>query len=89
MLQGAGQTDKPLCEAVTKEALALLGQATHDWIPGAAKISAALSWEGLKLLSPDGLPLVGNAVHPGSSSTPDMGRRVGGWRVARPGWWLI
>jgi hypothetical protein len=56
VLQGAGQADKPLSEAVTKDALALLGQATHDWIPGAAKISAALSWDGLKLLSPDGLP---------------------------------
>lgn len=64
VLQPAGQIDKPLGEAVTKEALALLGQATHDWIPGAARISAALPWEGIKLLSPDGLPIIGNALHP-------------------------
>ena len=64
VLQSASQVDKPLGEALTEEALALLGQATHDWIPGAARISAALAWEGVKLLSPDGLPVIGNAVHP-------------------------
>ncbi|MCC8391397.1 FAD-dependent oxidoreductase [Paraburkholderia sp. MMS20-SJTR3] len=64
VLQGAGQVDKPLGDALTREALALLGQATHDWIPGAARISAALPWEGVKLLSPDGLPVIGNALHP-------------------------
>jgi glycine/D-amino acid oxidase-like deaminating enzyme len=64
VLQSAAQIDKPLGEALTKEALALLGQATHDWIPGAARISAALPWEGVKLLSPDGLPVIGNVLHP-------------------------
>ncbi|HEY3599132.1 MAG TPA: FAD-dependent oxidoreductase [Paraburkholderia sp.] len=64
VLQSASQTDKPLGEPLTKEALALLGQATHDWVPGAARISAALPWEGVKLLSPDGLPVTGNALHP-------------------------
>jgi D-amino-acid dehydrogenase len=64
VLQTLKETDKPLPEPLTKEALALLGQATHDWVPGAARISAALPWEGVKLLSPDGLPVVGNALHP-------------------------
>ncbi len=64
VLQSASQADKPLGEPLTKEALALLGQATHDWVPGAARISAALPWEGVKLLSPDGLPVTGNALHP-------------------------
>ena len=41
VLQARQQIDKPLGEALTKEVLALLGQATHDWIPGAARISAA------------------------------------------------
>jgi D-amino-acid dehydrogenase len=80
VLQGAGQTDKPLSDAVTQDALALLGQATHDWIPGAAKISAALSWDGLKLLSPDGLPLVGNALHP--RLFVNAGHGPAGWGLA-------
>ncbi|MEX3922344.1 FAD-dependent oxidoreductase, partial [Paraburkholderia sp. BR10872] len=45
-------------------ALALLGEASRDWAPGAARISAALAWEGIKLLSADGLPAVGNVSHP-------------------------
>jgi D-amino-acid dehydrogenase len=64
VLQSAGDAGKPLGEPLTKEALALLGQATHDWVPGAARISQALPWEGVKLLSPDGLPVTGNALHP-------------------------
>jgi len=80
VLQPASQVDKPLGEPLTKEALALLGQATHDWIPGAAKISAALPWEGLKLLSPDGLPVVGNAVHP--RLFVNAGHGPAGWGVA-------
>ncbi|TDN70179.1 FAD-dependent oxidoreductase [Paraburkholderia sp. BL10I2N1] len=80
VLQPASQTDKPLGEPLTKEALALLGQATHDWIPGAAKISAALPWEGLKLLSPDGLPVVGNAHHP--RLFVNAGHGPAGWGLA-------
>jgi len=80
VLQGAGQIDKPLGEAVTKEALALLGQATHDWIPGAARISAALPWEGVKLLSPDGLPVIGNALHP--RLFVNLGHGPAGWGLA-------
>jgi D-amino-acid dehydrogenase len=64
VLQSASQTKQALPEALTTEALALLSQATHDWVPGSARISAALPWEGVKLMSPDGLPVVGNAVHP-------------------------
>ncbi|KAA1012163.1 FAD-dependent oxidoreductase [Paraburkholderia panacisoli] len=80
VLQSAGQIDKPLGEAVTKEALALLGQATHDWIPGAARISAALPWEGVKLLSPDGLPVIGNALHP--RLFVNAGHGPAGWGLA-------
>jgi D-amino-acid dehydrogenase len=49
---------------LTEQAIALLGQAAHDWIPGAARISAALPWDSLKVLSPDGLPLAGASAHP-------------------------
>ncbi|CAB3714032.1 D-amino acid dehydrogenase [Paraburkholderia sediminicola] len=80
VLQSAGQVDKPLGETLTKEALALLGQATHDWIPGAARISAALPWEGVKLLSPDGLPVVGNALHP--RLFVNAGHGPAGWGLA-------
>ena len=80
VLQAANQIDKPLGEAVTKEALALLGQATHDWIPGAARISAALPWEGIKLLSPDGLPVVGGALHP--RLFVNVGHGPAGWGLA-------
>lgn len=55
---------KPAPEPLATAATALLAQATHDWIPGAAKISAAHSWDGVQLLSPDGLPVVGRASHP-------------------------
>ncbi|MFM0738550.1 FAD-dependent oxidoreductase [Paraburkholderia xenovorans] len=80
VLQSAAQIDKPLGEALTKEALALLGQATHDWIPGAARISAALPWEGVKLLSPDGLPVIGNVLHP--RLFVNVGLGPAGWGLA-------
>ncbi len=80
VLQSAAQIDKPLGEALTREALALLGQATHDWIPGAARISAALPWEGVKLLSPDGMPVIGNALHP--RLFLNIGHGPAGWGLA-------
>ncbi|WP_345814061.1 FAD-dependent oxidoreductase [Paraburkholderia sp. PREW-6R] len=80
VLQNAKDIDKPLGEAVTEEALALLGQATHDWIPGAARISAALPWEGVRLLSPDGLPVIGNALHP--RLFVNAGHGPAGWGLA-------
>jgi D-amino-acid dehydrogenase len=80
VLQSTAQIDKPLGEALTKEALALLGQATHDWIPGAARISAALPWEGVKLLSPDGLPVIGNLLHP--RLFVNVGHGPAGWGLA-------
>lgn len=64
VLLRARQVDEPLPEALTADALALLGEASRDWAPGAARISAALAWEGMKLLPADGLPAVGNAGHP-------------------------
>ncbi|WP_321902682.1 FAD-dependent oxidoreductase [Paraburkholderia tropica] len=64
VLQHAKQLDEPLPESLTEEALALLGEASRDWAPGAARISAALAWEGMKLLSADGLPLVGSVGNP-------------------------
>jgi len=45
-------------------ALDLLAQAAHDWAPGAVKFSSARQWSGVRLLSPDGLPVVGRTAHP-------------------------
>ncbi|WP_114810840.1 FAD-dependent oxidoreductase [Paraburkholderia kururiensis] len=80
VLQAAGLADKPLPEALTEDALALLGEASRDWVPGAAKISAALPWEGLKLLASDGLPAVGNALHP--RLFVNAGHGPAGWGLA-------
>jgi D-amino-acid dehydrogenase len=64
VLLRAKEVDEALPEALTEAALTLLGDASRDWAPGAARISAALAWEGMKLLSADGLPAVGNVGHP-------------------------
>jgi D-amino-acid dehydrogenase len=64
LVQPEREIAKPAPEPLATAATALLAQATHDWIPGAAKISAAHSWDGVQLLSPDGLPVVGQASHP-------------------------
>ena len=72
--------DEPLPEALTESALAQLGEASRDWAPGAARISAALAWEGMKLLSADGLPAVGCAGHP--RLFVNAGHGPAGWALA-------
>ncbi|MFC5427939.1 FAD-dependent oxidoreductase [Paraburkholderia denitrificans] len=80
VLLRARQADEPLTEALTEQAQALLGEASRDWAPGAARISAALAWEGMKLLSADGLPAVGNAGHP--RLFVNAGHGPAGWALA-------
>ncbi|HTH62724.1 MAG TPA: FAD-dependent oxidoreductase [Paraburkholderia sp.] len=80
VLLRAKELDKPLPAPLTEEALALLGEASRDWTPGAAKISAALPWEGMKLLAADGLPAVGNAGHP--RLFVNAGHGPAGWALA-------
>jgi D-amino-acid dehydrogenase len=80
VLLRARDVDEPLPEALTEDALALLGEASRDWAPGAARISAALAWEGMKLLSADGLPTVGNAGHP--RLFVNAGHGPAGWALA-------
>ncbi|WP_250472288.1 FAD-dependent oxidoreductase [Caballeronia sp. GAFFF1] len=58
------KADKPARAGLARRAFDVLGQGTHDWIPGAARVSAARSWDGLRLLSADGLPVVGATRHP-------------------------
>ncbi|QGZ61512.1 FAD-dependent oxidoreductase [Paraburkholderia acidisoli] len=74
------EVDEALPESVTEDALALLGEASRDWAPGAARISAALAWEGVKLLSADGLPAVGNVGHP--RLFVNAGHGPAGWALA-------
>lgn len=64
VFQSAAKTDKPLDAALARRALDLLGQGTHDWIPGAARVSAARAWDCVRLFSADGLPVVGATRHP-------------------------
>lgn len=80
VLQSLQDTARPLAGPLSEAALALLGQAVHDWVPGAAKISAALSWQGTQLLSPDGLPVVGPTSHPRVFA--NFGHGPAGWGLA-------
>ncbi len=80
VLQPERELAKPLAEPVLEAGTALLAQSTHDWMPGAAKISAAQAWEGVRLLSPDGLPVVGNVVHPRLFA--NFGHGPAGWGLA-------
>jgi D-amino-acid dehydrogenase len=64
VFQSAAKADKPLEASLARRALDLLGQGTHDWIPGAARVSAARAWDGVRLFSADGLPVVGATRHP-------------------------
>jgi len=80
VLLRARDVDEPLTEALTESALAQLGEASRDWAPGAARISAALAWEGMKLLSADGLPAVGSAGHP--RLFVNAGHGPAGWALA-------
>ncbi|AOK29491.1 amino acid dehydrogenase [Burkholderia singularis] len=80
VLQSAKDMARPLPEPLAEAALALLGQAAHDWLPGTAKISAARAWQGAKLLSPDGLPVVGPTGHP--RVFVNFGHGPAGWGLA-------
>ncbi|WP_322106484.1 FAD-dependent oxidoreductase [Paraburkholderia sp. J41] len=80
VLLRAQDVDGALPEAVTEDALALLGEASRDWAPGAARISAALPWEGVKLLSADGLPMAGNVGH--RRLFVNAGHGPAGWALA-------
>ncbi|WP_277187542.1 FAD-dependent oxidoreductase [Caballeronia sp. BR00000012568055] len=64
VFQPVAKAEKPLDPSLAKRALDVLGQGTHDWIPGAARVSMARAWDGLRLISVDGLPVVGATRHP-------------------------
>jgi D-amino-acid dehydrogenase len=64
LLQTRERTQQPSPQALRDRALDLLAQAAHDWAPGAVKFSSARQWSGVRLFSPDGLPVVGRTAHP-------------------------
>ena len=64
VLQSRAKTLRGLDAGLRAQALDMLAQAAHDWAPGAVKFSSARHWDGVSLLSPDGLPVVGRTSHP-------------------------
>jgi D-amino-acid dehydrogenase len=64
VFQSVAKADKMLDAGLARRALDILGQGTHDWIPGAARVSAARAWDGLRLITADGLPIIGKTRHP-------------------------
>jgi D-amino-acid dehydrogenase len=80
VVEAAQEAAKPVAAPLAEAATTLLAQATRDWIPGAARISAAHTWDGVRLLSPDGLPVVGPALHP--RLFVNLGHGPSGWGLA-------
>jgi D-amino-acid dehydrogenase len=64
LIQGRERTFSPPDRILRNQALDMLAQAAHDWAPGAVKFSSARQWDGIRLLSPDGLPVVSRTAHP-------------------------
>jgi D-amino-acid dehydrogenase len=64
VLQGHAKILRAANPALRAQALDMLAQAAHNWAPGAVKFSSARHWDGVSLLSPDGLPVVSRTVHP-------------------------
>lgn len=80
LLQGRRKTFKPTQAKLRERALDTLGQAGHTWVPGAAKLSAMRDWDGITLMSPDGLPVTGATAHP--RLFVNTGHGPGGWALA-------
>jgi D-amino-acid dehydrogenase len=80
LLQGVRKTFRPTDPKLRERALDTLGQAGHTWVPGAAKLSALRDWDGIALMSPDGLPVTGATGHP--RLFVNAGHGPGGWGLA-------
>jgi len=64
LIQSRERAFSPPDPVLRNQALDMLAQAAHDWAPGAVKFSSARQWDGVRLLSPDGLPVVSRTAHP-------------------------
>ncbi|RKP54747.1 FAD-dependent oxidoreductase [Pararobbsia silviterrae] len=80
LLQGRGKTARPTPPKLRRRAIDTLGQAGHTWVPGAAKLSAMREWDGIALMSPDGLPITGATTHP--RLFVNAGHGPAGWGLA-------
>ena len=80
VLQGRRKAYKPTPPKLRERALDTLGQAGHTWVPGAAKLSAMRDWDGVTLMSPDGLPVAGATAHP--RLFVNTGHGPAGWGLA-------
>ncbi|HTJ92152.1 MAG TPA: FAD-dependent oxidoreductase [Pararobbsia sp.] len=80
LLQGRRKTFRPTPAKLRVRAIDTLGQAGHTWVPGAAKLSAMRDWDGITLLSPDGLPVTGATAHP--RLFINAGHGPAGWGLA-------
>jgi D-amino-acid dehydrogenase len=80
LLQGSRQSQQSADPALRHAALTRLGQAAHDWIPGAAKLAAATTWDDTRLLSSDGLPVAGATLQP--RLFVNLAHGPGGWALA-------
>jgi len=64
LIQSRERAFSPPDTVLRNQALDMLAQAAHDWAPGSVKFSSARQWDGVRLLSPDGLPVVSRTAHP-------------------------
>jgi D-amino-acid dehydrogenase len=80
LVQAQRKTFRPTEPKLRERALETLGQAGHTWVPGAAKLSALRDWDGITLMSPDGLPVTGATAHP--RLFINAGHGPGGWGLA-------
>lgn len=80
LLQGRRKTFRPTPTKLRERALDTLGQAGSRWVPGAAKLSAMRDWDGVTLMSPDGLPVSGATAHP--RLFINTGHGPAGWGLA-------
>jgi D-amino-acid dehydrogenase len=64
VLQGRAKSLRPADAGLRQQAFDMLAQTAHDWAPGAVKFSSSRHWEGVSLMSADGLPVVGRTAHP-------------------------
>lgn len=58
------QIQAGLDHKLRQQTLNKVAHAVHDWLPGVTKLSTGSYWDGKRLLSPDGLPIVGATAHP-------------------------
>ncbi len=70
----------PKPNKVRQHLLEKIEQATQNWLPGSLKLSARRNWDNRRLLSEDGLPIVGASSNP--RLFVNMAHGPSGWGLA-------